>query len=110
MPELEKLYQELTAKYDRFEMISISYLEPEDRTRKVVEQYHLSWPQAALEDNSKLVADYGVIGAPYYFLVGPDGKIVSTSGRSQIAAAVANTLETRTRKRAKSSVEKTPSP
>ena len=56
--------------------------------------------QIALEGNLKLVDYYGVVGAPRYFLVGPEGKIVSTSGLGTTSAALAKVLGDRSRKRA----------
>ena len=43
--------------------------------------------------NSTIAADYGVIGVPTYFVIGPDGKIVCTDrDEDELKAAAANAL------------------
>ncbi len=50
----------------------------------------LNWPQTNIGMDSEIRVDYGVTGAPYYFVIGPDGKTSSTSRDwNEIKAAVA---------------------
>ena len=64
--------------------------------RRHIEKNKLTWPQVRLGIHSQVVADYGAKGVPAYFLVGPDGRIVSTEENwGKIKATVANVLDAR---------------
>jgi len=92
-PSLKSFYEDMR-QYRDFEMISISQDDAEHFARDYIERNKLSWPQVCVGLNSKVAADYGVSGrAPFYFLVGPDGRIVSTTGNlSSLAADIEKML------------------
>ena len=76
---VNRFYEDMS-QYKDFEMISISEDNSEQLVRNYVQENNLRWPQVCVGLNSKVGAEYGVKNrAPYYFLIGPDGKIVSTS-------------------------------
>ncbi len=60
-------------------MLSLSFSEEPFLPRRHAERHQLTWPQAALGDDSKAQVAYGVSGAPTYFLIGPDGAVASTA-------------------------------
>ncbi len=91
-PGLKKLYEQL-CQYDGFAMIALAIDKDEFRLRRHIEQYGLTWPQVCLGLRSQVAADYGAKGLPAYFLIGPDGKVVSTdSDWDKLKAAVAKAL------------------
>ncbi len=91
-PKLRELYEELS-QLENFAMLSLSFSESELMPRQYVKRFGLTWPHVSVAWASKVVDDYGVKGAPSYFLIGPDGRIISTSGNpDQIKAAVAKAL------------------
>lgn len=49
------------------------------KVREFAKKHDLSWPQVRIGQKSKVAANYAVDGAPAYFVIGPDGKIVSMS-------------------------------
>lgn len=89
-PKLKELYEELRA-LGEFEMISFSFREPEEKPRAHVEKHSLAWPQVAFGQDLKVVEAYGVLGAPHYFLIGPDGKVLTTE-LGQVKAIAASIL------------------
>jgi len=62
-------------------MISLSQ-DDDAAIRRHVQRYGPSSPQARIPIDGKIATDCHVIGANYYFLIGPDGRIVSTEGNS----------------------------
>jgi len=94
MPKLKEFQAELSKKYKGFAMISLSMDDAEARFQGFVKKHKLDhWPQARIGMSSKIAADYGVEGAPSYFLVGPDGKLASTDKDwNKIEAVVAKAL------------------
>jgi len=91
-PGLKKFYEELS-QYDGFAMISLSLDENEFELRKYIERNKLIWSQVRLGLRSQVAADYGAKGVPAYFLIGPDGKVVSTDRNwNKLKAAVAKAL------------------
>jgi peroxiredoxin/Leucine-rich repeat (LRR) protein len=78
-PELKQLEEELRRANPDFVMLSLSMDEVDTRVRQHVAKHGLKWSQAVIGRNSKVAADYRVIGAPMYIAIGPDGTIVSTS-------------------------------
>jgi len=87
MPSLKRFYEDMS-QYKDFEMINISQDNAEHLARNYIQENNLSWPQVCVGLNSKVGAEYGVSNrAPFYFLVGPDGKIVSTSRNLNMLAA-----------------------
>lgn len=93
---LKALQAELAEKHgDSFVMLSLSQSTEPYRTRRFVERHQLAWPQAHIGMGSEIASKYGVNGAPFYFIVGPDGKLASNSRdwnelRAVIAACLAN--------------------
>lgn len=94
--QLEALHAELAEKHgDAFVMLSLSQAVDAYRTRRFAERHQLAWPQAHIGMGSEIASKYGVNGAPFYFIIGPDGKLASNSGdwnelRAAIAACLAN--------------------
>ncbi|HUW20615.1 MAG TPA: redoxin domain-containing protein [Sedimentisphaerales bacterium] len=86
-PSLKRFYEDMS-RYRDFEMISISQDDAELRARDYIEKHKLTWPQVCVGLNSKIGAEYGVNNrAPFYFLIGPDGKILSTRGNLSLLAS-----------------------
>ncbi len=79
LPGHKKLHDQLKKEFgDRFEMLSISFKEPPKRPKKVVERLGLSWPQAAIANDGKIISKYMVTGAPTSYVIGPRGRILPT--------------------------------
>ena len=79
LPKHKKLHDKLKKEFgNRFEMISISFREPPERPAKLVKKLGLNWAQAATGNDSKIISEYGVTGAPTTFVIGPRGRILST--------------------------------
>ena len=76
LPELNQFYKNLKNQYEDFEMIGISLDDSEAAFKLCVRRNDLQWPQVRVGLHSKVAADYSVTGAPAYFLIGPDGKII----------------------------------
>jgi thiol-disulfide isomerase/thioredoxin len=88
-PGLKELEAELRQTNSRFAMISLSLDEHDTRVRQHVSKYSLSWPQAVIGPASKVREDYRIAGVPIFFVVGPGGRITSsTSDWAEIRAAV----------------------
>lgn len=86
-PALKRFYEDMS-QYNDFEMISISLDDTEQAARKHIREHNLSWPQGCVGLNSKIAAEYGIENrAPFYFLIDPDGKIISTRGNLKMLAA-----------------------
>lgn len=81
-------------KNDRFAMVSISQDEKEFTLRRFIERLPLPWPQVFIGMDSPIAAAWGTTGsAPHYFLVGPDGKVLSVaSDWNQLSALAADVL------------------
>jgi len=94
-PHLKAAY-EAFGKNDRFAMIGLSLDENEDAPRKYVEKNALGWRQAFLgpfDEKAKVPTDYGVLGIPSIWLIGPDGKVVAKDLRgAAIKEAIAKAL------------------
>ena len=91
-PTLKSFYEDMS-QYKDFEMISISQDDAEYLARKHIEQHNLTWPQVCVGLNSKVAADYGTNShAPFYFLIDPNGKIVSTTGNLNTLAQKIETI------------------
>jgi peroxiredoxin len=88
-PGLKELEAELRQTNSRFAMISLSLDEHDTRVRQHVSKYGLTWPQAVIGPASKVREDYRIAGVPGFFVIGPGGRIESTSGDwAEIRAAV----------------------
>jgi peroxiredoxin len=84
-PKLKKGYKDLKASFgDDFEMISLSMDDYEQSVRQHVNKHKLTWPQVRIGHYSKIASDYGVEGAPQYFLIGTDGKILLSPESPQV--------------------------
>lgn len=91
MPAMKTFQAALSKQHPKFAMLSLSMDDNDERFRKYLKQQEFAWPQARIGLDSKLAADYGVKGAPQYFVIGPDGRIVCTDKNWQeIQKAVAN--------------------
>lgn len=97
LPGLKRLHDELAGKHrERFAMISLAMDDDTTRLYDLTEKHKLAWPQTRIGTHSKTAAAYGVVGAPYYVVIAPDGKIASTSRNwKKIRAAVARALASR---------------
>jgi len=78
MPKLNQFNWQMRQKHKQFLMLGLSSDADDSLLRRVVKEKKITWPQARLGQLSEMAVDYGVIGAPVYFLIGPDGKIVLT--------------------------------
>jgi len=93
-PGLKQLHGELKkAHQDRFVMLGLS-LDPEEASaRRYVEKEAIPWLQVCIGLHSQMAADYGVTGVPMYFVIGPNGRIVSTDDKwGKIEAAIDRVL------------------
>lgn len=76
MPSLKEFYAR-TSRRDDFTMIGLSLDDSDEVVRRFVEKHQLPWHQARIGRLSRLSAGYGVPDqAPFYVLIGPDGKVV----------------------------------
>ncbi len=90
MPAMKTFQATMSKEYPKFAMLSLSMDDDSERFREYLKQQGFAWPQARIGMNSELAADYGVEGAPAYFVIGPDGKVVCTDKNWQeIQKAVA---------------------
>ncbi len=90
-PDLKKFEAELRAANPNFTMLSLDMDEIDARVRTHVTKHGLDWPQAVIGSGNKITNDFGVAGAPTYFVIGPDGRIVSLSRDwKEIRAAVSS--------------------
>ena len=93
-PFLKETYE--TFKSDeRFAVLGLSLDPKEDAPREYAKKNDLNWTQGFLGDWSKtqIPAEFGVEGIPAIFLIGPDGKVVSSNLRGAgIKSAVATAL------------------
>lgn len=94
LPGLKQLHDELADEHGKqFAMLNLAMDDEKAQLSDVIEKYKLTWPQVRIGTHSKTAAEYGVIGAPHYFVIGPDGIIASTSENwNEIRAAVARSL------------------
>lgn len=79
----------------KFAMIGLSLDDNAEAPRKYVEENALGWSQAFLGpfDNTEVPSDYGVVGIPSIWLIGPDGKVVAKYLRGPgIKQAIADAL------------------
>jgi len=94
IPELKELHERF-GKDKRFAVLSLSLDADKEAPRKFVADRGIAWPQGLLGDPvAGGVQDlYHVEAIPAVFLIGPDGKLVSTGLRgAAIGAAVATAL------------------
>jgi thiol-disulfide isomerase/thioredoxin len=93
-PRLKALYSELKERYqDQFVMIGLSLDLEETIARQYVEVEDIPWSQVHIGLHSQTAANYGVVGIPAYILIGPDSKIISTSGNwNKLKTAVTKAL------------------
>jgi hypothetical protein len=75
---LDKLkdFQLRMGRFDKFAMISLSLDNNDMAPKGLIEEHGLTWPQARVGWKSPTASDYGVLGAPTYFVIGPDGKVL----------------------------------
>lgn len=83
IPDIQDLYGKII-KLKNIEMVSVAYDEDLEKVHKFVNQYNMTWPNAF--DDSSLkgnhlspVRQLNVTGFPSFFLIQPDGKIISTN-------------------------------
>ena len=95
-PNLKATYDAF-GKDERFVMISLSLDSEQAAPKKFARNQGIAWTQGFLGDWSKdeVTQSYGVYGIPAIFLIGPDGKVLSTDLRgpkmkSVVAAALAS--------------------
>ncbi|MFO1478149.1 MAG: carboxypeptidase regulatory-like domain-containing protein [Verrucomicrobiota bacterium] len=81
-PHLKEVYDKY-GKDPKFAMISLSLDSDVEAPRKFSKEKQTPWIQGFLGDwgSDKVTGMYGVHGIPAIFLVGPDGKVVSTGLR-----------------------------
>jgi thiol-disulfide isomerase/thioredoxin len=85
LPELKRVYEELHDK--GLEVIGVSLDEERAELEAFLEEERLPWPQLYPEKDqpngweNPLTRKYGISGIPTVFLIGKDGKLVSTSLR-----------------------------
>jgi len=77
-PNLKEFEAALSKEHKDFAMISLSMDDAEVLVQNFVKKHDLGWTQTRIGINSQIAADYGVEGAPEYFVIGPDGTIAST--------------------------------
>ncbi len=82
-PRIKKEYEAMSPYGDRFEMISVSLDQSEERVRQHVREHGLTWPHACVGMHPQIAADYGVESVPAWFFVGPDGRILP-SGEADV--------------------------
>jgi thiol-disulfide isomerase/thioredoxin/Leucine-rich repeat (LRR) protein len=93
-PARKEFEKEMAAKYDRFEMLSLSVDDDELSVRQHVAKFGLPWKQAWIGTHSDIPWDYHAHGAGYYIVVGPDGIIRRVDGTfDELRAAIADCLE-----------------
>ncbi|MBY0587976.1 TlpA family protein disulfide reductase [bacterium] len=85
LPELKRVYEELHEK--GFEVIGVSLDEERAELEAFLEEQRLPWPQLFPPKDqpngweNPFTRKYGISGIPTVFLIGKDGKLVSTSLR-----------------------------
>jgi len=97
MRNLKNVYDAF-ATDDRLVMISLSLDSDREVLKRFVAAEDIRWTQAFRGEvsNGTVTRDYGVIGIPSIFLIGPDGKIVARNIRGpKIKEAVASALGSR---------------
>jgi len=90
-PKLAKIYTEIKAKHDDFEIIFVS----SDQNEEKFNAYHKEMPWLALpfadRKRKKDLSDmFGCRGIPYFVLLNKDGTVLSKEGRSLISKHGAN--------------------
>ena len=90
IPYLKAVY-EAFGKDERFVIISLSLDEDAETAKKFVQENEVKWVQGFLGDWEKtpVPTQYGVVGIPAIFLIGPDGKIIARVRGERIKPAVA---------------------
>ncbi|MGQ0637270.1 MAG: M56 family metallopeptidase [Planctomycetaceae bacterium] len=91
LPEFKQLHTEL-AHRDDLEFISIALDESDAPVRKLVERHGLTWPQAMVDAERKIAANYRVTGRPHFFIVNADGLIVADPYEPGVSEALRREL------------------
>jgi thiol-disulfide isomerase/thioredoxin len=98
LPELKRVYEELHDK--GLEVIGVSLDEERAELEAFLEEKRLPWPQLYPEKDqpngweNSFTRKYGISGIPTVFLIGRDGKLVSTSLRgSKLEAKIRELLD-----------------
>ena len=78
---LKEFHDELARKNDQFVMLSISLDDRDWLPLRHAQRHGLKWPQARIGLQSKTRLSYGVRGVPTFFVIDPDGKIISTASK-----------------------------
>jgi thiol-disulfide isomerase/thioredoxin len=92
-PDLKKLYEKYKTK--NFEILSISTDERKENWLKAIEDDKLPWKQVitGIEgENKKIIKLYAVPHIPYYYFIGPDGKIIAQPGGHEALEALLEKL------------------
>jgi hypothetical protein len=81
-------------------MLGLSMDSDEARLKQFLSEKQVAWPHARIGQAFREAADYAVDGAPTYFLIGPDRKIVlnseSDSGELDSVSKACSAAETAT--------------
>jgi peroxiredoxin len=104
-PEIEQL-KELYDTYHpggRLEIIGLGGSDTLEEVKKYVEEREIPWPQIYTGEDSKsgIAKDYALPGAPWIFLIDPEGKIIAKNLRgeklkSAVVEALGDERESRT--------------
>jgi thiol-disulfide isomerase/thioredoxin len=97
IPHLKETYEAFNNN-ERFVMISLSLDENPLIARKFIEEHSIAWTQGFLGEwpPGPIAKSYRVIGPPYIYLIGPDGKVVASRLRGpNIKQAVEAVLQPR---------------
>ena len=75
LPRLRTMYD----KWDRsmVEMVGIIDNSPTISLGKLIQQYHITWPQILSTERNPIVQDYKISSFPTILLIAPNGKIVA---------------------------------
>jgi len=84
IPNLEAVYKDFGG--EKFEMVGLSLDSEIDKPRQFHEEHHSPYVHGYLGEWNKTettARDYGVIGIPSIWLIGPDGKVVARDLRGE---------------------------
>ena len=78
-----------------FEILGISLDQDEDALKAFTTQNEMTWPQYFDGQgwDNKISKDFGIQSIPTMWLVGKDGKIITTNAREDLAGQVKKALE-----------------
>ena len=100
MPKMKKLYAEFKDK--GVEFVGVSLDQPEEKGGpKALKEYcaknEITWPQYYQGNywQSEFSTKWGIFAIPCVFVIGPDGKIVTTEGRGKLETLLPDLIKKR---------------